>query len=116
MENYMNTCAICGKPIIGYWYALGKNNICQSCGASVTVYDLYMRDFVDIKPDVVESTATLVTKEELEELDSKHVINAEYGKTAGTVHDESRSDATMTDEQVEKFFTSQEPVFTTERT
>lgn len=113
MEKYVNICAICGKPIIGYWYTLGKNNICQPCGA-VTVYDLYMRDMIDIKPEVVESSASLVTNEELEELDSKHVINAEYGKTATAVLSESHDDTTMTDEQVEKFFTSQEPVFTAE--
>lgn len=76
MDNYINKCAICGKPILGYWYALGKNNICQSCGASVTVYDLFMRDLVDIKPDIIDSDATLVTKDS----DSpKQVISSKYG-------------------------------------
>lgn len=92
MENYVNTCAICGKPIIGYWYELGKNNICQSCGASVTVYDLYMSDLVGIKPDIVEGVATFVIKEELEKLDAKHTNNAEYGKAVTAMFDEVHSD------------------------
>lgn len=90
MDNYINNCAICGKPILGYWYALGKNNICQSCGASVTVYDLFMRDLVDIKPDIIDSDATLVTKDEL---------NEKYGMVANTVdavYDELHSDNEVT--------------------
>lgn len=96
MDNYINKCAICGKPILGYWYALGKNNICQSCGASVTVYDLFMRDLVDIKPDIIDSDSTLVTKAEIEELDSKSALNAAYGKAVNAVYDNLHSDSDST--------------------
>lgn len=101
---YENKCAICGQPIIGYWYPVGKNNICQSCGASMTVYDLYMHDIVDIKPDIVESDATLVTKDvdavydalhsgDVEKyVDSKNVLNTAYGMTVNAMRDELHDD------------------------
>lgn len=60
---YENMCAICGQPIIGYWHEIEKNHICQSCAASTTVYDLYMRDLIAIKPDIIDSDAALVTKD-----------------------------------------------------
>lgn len=66
---YENKCAICGQPILGYWYELEKKNICQSCAASTTVYDLFQRDIIDIKPDIVVSEATLVTKDDEEDGD-----------------------------------------------
>lgn len=61
---YENKCVICGQPILGYWYEVGKKNICQSCAATTTVYDLFQRDIVDINPDIVDSNATLVTKDD----------------------------------------------------
>lgn len=61
---YENKCAICGQPILGYWFEVGKNNICQSCAASTTVYDLFQRDIINLKPDIVDGEATLVTKED----------------------------------------------------
>lgn len=90
---YENKCAICGQSIIGYWHEIGKIHICQSCAASTTVYDLYMRDLIAIKPDIIDSDAVLVTK-----------VNEQA--------DALENEAVMSDEQVEKFFTSQEPVFT----
>lgn len=90
---YENKCVICGQPIIGYWHEIGKNHICQSCAASTTVYDLYMRDLIAIKPDIIDSDAALVTK-----------VNEQA--------DALENEAGMSDEQVEKFFTSREPVFT----
>lgn len=89
---YENKCVICGQPILGYWFEVGKNNVCQSCAASTTVYDLFQRDIIDIKPDIVDGDATLVTKDD-----------------SDTDGDSDMHD--MTDEQVEKFFTSDEPVF-----
>lgn len=80
---YENKCAICGQPIIGYWYPVGKNNICQSCGASMTVYDLYMHDIVDIKPDIVESDATLVTKDD----DGYHYTNEDVAAALKIIND-----------------------------
>ncbi len=92
---YENKCAICGQSILGYWYEVGKKNVCQSCAAITTVYDLFQRDIIDIKPDIVDGEATLVTKENEE------------------LSDELRSDNSddATNEQVEKFFSSQEPAF-----
>ena len=75
-------CVICKRPIIGYWHEIGKNKICQSCAASVTVYDLYMKDIVSIKPEIIDVEATLVTKEDEDMknyLSSKQVPNAAYG-------------------------------------
>ncbi len=61
---YENKCAVCGQPILGYWYEVEKKNVCQSCAASTTVYDLFQRDIIDIKPDIVDAEATLVTKDD----------------------------------------------------
>ena len=98
---YENKCVICGQPILGYWYEIGKKNVCQSCAASTTVYDLFQRDIIDIKPDIVDGEATLVTKDDEETVEA----------TLVTKDDEEAANNAATDEQVEKFFTSQEPVF-----
>lgn len=106
---YENKCAICGQPILGYWFRVEKKDMCQSCAAVTTVYDLFQRDIIDIKPDIVETEATLVTKgdEELKaEMTEKSQPNATFGMAVNDI-----VDAEATDEQVEKFFTSQEPVF-----
>ena len=73
----MNTqvCVICKQPILGYWHELGKNNIiCQSCAAVTTVYDLFQRGIIDIKPDIVDAECvvyqdsdSLVTKDDEDE-------------------------------------------------
>lgn len=86
---YENKCAICGQPILGYWYEVGKNNVCQSCAASTTVYDLFQRDIIDIKPDIVDGEATLVTKdgEEVKAyMTAKSQLNSEYGMAAKSLH------------------------------
>lgn len=65
-------CVICKQPILGYWHELGKNNIiCQSCASFTTVYDLFQRGVIDIKPDIVDTEALvyqdsepLVTKDD----------------------------------------------------
>lgn len=55
-----NVCIICKQPILGYWHELGKNKIiCQSCAAVTTVYDLFQRGIIDIKPDIVETEAVV---------------------------------------------------------
>lgn len=91
---YENKCAICRHPILSYWYEVGKKNICQSCAASTTVYDLFQRDIIDIKPDIVDSEATLVTKDG-EQVSSyavsKSQFNSEYGMVVkGTENDSDR--------------------------
>lgn len=128
---YENKCAICGQPILGYWYEVGKKNVCQSCAATTTVYDLFQRDIIDIKPDIVDGEATLVTKDD--EVDKAYMaeksqLNAVYGMvvkdivdseaTLVTKENEELSDELRsgnsddaTGEQVEKFFSSQEPAF-----
>lgn len=53
----VNYCSICKKPIIGYFHEIGKNAVCQSCSAFTTVYDLYQRGILEIKPDIVETDA-----------------------------------------------------------
>lgn len=87
-------CIICKKPILGYWHELGKNSIiCQSCAAVTTVYDLFQRGIIDIKPDIVEvedvvyqDTDSLVTKDDEEEFpfdDGYHYTDediAQFGK------------------------------------
>ena len=77
-------CIICKRPIIGYWHELGKNNvICQSCAAVTTVYDLFQRGIIDIKPDIVETEAvvyqdSLVTKDDGYHYTGEDI--AEFGK------------------------------------
>ena len=85
-------CIICKHPILGYWHELGKNNIiCQSCAAVTTVYDLFQRGIIDIKPDVYDTEAvvlkdSLVTKDDEEEFpfdEGYHYTDediAEFGK------------------------------------
>lgn len=87
-------CVICKQPIIGYWHELEKNNIiCQSCAAVTTVYDLFQRGIIDIKPDIVDvevvvsqDTDSLVTKGDEEKFpfdDGYHYTDediAEFGK------------------------------------
>lgn len=87
-------CVICKQPILGYWHELGKNNIiCQSCAAVTTVYDLFQRGIIDIKPDIVETEAivyadtdSLVTKDDEENFpfdDGYHYTDediTEFGK------------------------------------
>lgn len=88
---YENKCAICGQPILGYWYEVGKKNVCQSCAAFTTVYDLFQRDIIDIKPDIVDTNATLVTKdgEELKAyMAAKSQLSSEYGMVAKTTEKE----------------------------
>lgn len=92
---YENKCAICGQPILGYWYEVGKKNICQSCAASTTVYDLFQRDIVDIKPDIVDGEATLVTKDDEEAevyVASKSQLNSEYGMAVKGTENSGSSD------------------------
>lgn len=88
---YENKCAICGQPIIGYWYEVGKKNVCQLCAASTTVYDLFQHDIIDIKPDIVDGIGTLVTKdgEESESnLTKKSVLNAAYGMAVSDIEED----------------------------
>lgn len=59
-----NICAVCHKPILGYWHEVEKNLVCQSCAAITTVYDMFMLDLIPIKPEIIEGNATLVTKED----------------------------------------------------
>lgn len=91
---YENKCAICGQPILGYWYEIGKKNVCQSCAASTTVYDLFQRDIVDIKPEIVDTDGVLVTKGDEEAkayVSSKSQLNSEYGMAVkGTENDGDR--------------------------
>lgn len=99
-----NNCAVCRKPIIGYWHEVNNHCVCQNCAAMTTVYNLYMLDIIPIKPDIIEVESTLVTKgdEELKaRMPEKSQFSAEYGAAVNA-----------TDDEVEKFFTSQEPVFT----
>lgn len=97
---YENKCAICGQSILGYWYPVGKNNICQSCGAANTIYDLYMRDLLPIQPDIIDGAVTLVTKGE-----ESAKVELDKAKL-GTYVD-------ATSEETEKFFESSEPMFNT---
>lgn len=79
---YENKCAICGQPIIGYWYEIGEKNVCHSCAASTTVYDLFQCDIVDIKPDIVDTDAVLLAEggnENKGQMLDKSRLNAEYG-------------------------------------
>lgn len=105
-----NFCAVCHKPIIGYWHEVGKNCICQECAATTTVYNLYMLDLISIKPEIIEVEATLVTKDDEQlktDMAEKIRLNSEYGMAVKAI--EGTDDASG--EQVEKFFTSQEPAF-----
>lgn len=89
---YENKCVICGQPILGYWYEVGKKNICQSCAASTTVYDLFQCDIIDIKPDIVDTDGVLVTKgdEEVKAyVASKSQLNAEYGMAVKAAENDS---------------------------
>lgn len=87
---YENKCAICGQPILGYWFRVEKKDMCQSCAAVTTVYDLFQRDIIDIKPDIVETEATLVTKDDEKVkayVAAKNQLNSEYGMAVKDIDD-----------------------------
>lgn len=92
---YENKCVICGQPILGYWFEVGKRNVCQSCAASTTVYDLFQRDIIDMKPDIFDGEAILVTKEVADYMAEKSQLNTEYGMAV----DKNNSPDTMSSKE-----------------
>ena len=73
----LNVCTVCGKPIVGFFTEVKKNNsepetVCLDCAKGITLWNLAMAGYAPIYPDVVAEIP----------MDDKAKLNAKYGMAA----------------------------------